>query len=93
MEEEEKPLTPEQIQHIEEMNKAILKGTKEFKKTLRKITDETIGIPSVAKKTKLGRNSLYKILGDEDQKTKMSSIFDIINALGFRFKIKNKDLE
>lgn len=90
--EEEIPPTPEQLEEIQLMNEALLKGTDFFRLQLREIAIRKGGIAELAKKSGIRRENLYRMLSNTG-KTSTGSIFKIMNALGYRFTIMRKNNE
>lgn len=54
---------------------------------LRDVTKSQGGMAMMAKKTGLGRESLYKALS-ENGNPKLSTLFDVIKALGLHLSVK-----
>lgn len=54
---------------------------------LRDVTESKGGIAMMAKKTGLGRESLYKTLS-ENGNPKLSTLFEVIKALGLHLTVK-----
>ena len=54
---------------------------------LRDVTESQGGMAMMAKKTGLGRESLYKSLS-ENGNPKLSTLFDVIKALGLHLSVK-----
>ena len=77
--EEEIIPTEEQLEDINNLNKAISKGSSDFRLALREISKKKGGIAV-----------LSEILSNKGQ-TRTESIFKIMNALGYRFKLKRKE--
>ena len=88
--EEEIIPTEEQLEDINNLNKAISKGSSDFRLALREISKKKGGIAVLSEKSGIGREHLYKILSNKGQ-TRTESIFKIMNALGYRFKLKRKE--